>query len=406
VLSKQLSNERVRFKGAMKIKYIFFILCLSIITFSLLSEDYQVTVSSVEVWLKAVDRSGQPVTGLTQQDFQVFEDNKPVTITCFDEQVIAGSQTAAQISNAAQVVSRKFVIFLDLYNTSPREWYSIRPHLVEFVSSISNGGHEVMLAALLPNGKLGIVCPFTRDLNRVRILINKAQAGTDRTIAVRKNMDEINNVIADEGGAGKGTVEMVDKARDAFQLARTYAKQEQQISEFTLESVEKFAQHMAVQNLGDNSVVVYVSGGFSVDPGRQYYDVVSNLTSGAGTTEEFMVMSQLQERNLDMRDRIKKTLGKLNKMNVTFYTIDTVGLGGATEYQDSLVAMADETGGTAFYNSQNFNIGLEKVINDLSHQYLLCFTPPAHKTRGEYHEIKVTTTRSGVELRHRKGYTD
>jgi VWFA-related protein len=119
-----------------------------------------------------------------------------------------------------------------------------------------------------------------------------------------------------------------------------------------------------------------------------------------------MALSQVQERNLDMRSRIKNTLGKLNKMNVTFYTIDTEGLGGSSEYQDSLVEMASETGGTSFYNSQNFNLGLANVIEDLNHQYLLCYQPPVHTKGGQYYNIKVTVRKSGVDLRHRKGYTD
>jgi VWFA-related protein len=389
-----------------KIKYFSWILAFGLVSFSATSEDYQVTVSSVDVWVKAVDGDGKPVTGLTMDDFEIFEDGKKVTITCFEEQMIAGSSAPVQTAKPVQVVSKKFVLFLDLFNTSVRQYGSIRPHLVEFVNSISKGGHEVMLAALMPNGRLGIIAPFTKDLNRVRILLGKAQAGTDREITVQKNLNEINQIIADEGGTGRGSVELIDKVRDAFQLARGYARQEQQLSEYTLQAVEKFAQHMAIQNLGDNSVVVYVSGGFSVDPGRQYYDIVSNLASTAGTNEEFLALSHLQERNMDMRSQIRNTLGKLNKMNVTFYTIDTEGLGGASEYQDSLVEMASETGGTSFYNSQNFKIGLSQVIEDLNHQYLLCFSPPVHSKQAQYHNIKVKTKRPGVDLRHRKGYTD
>ncbi|MCI0414370.1 VWA domain-containing protein [bacterium] len=387
-------------------KYFSCILIFSLVSFPVATEDYQVTVSSVDVWVKAVDGDGKPVTGLTQDDFEIFEDGKRMAMTCFEEQMIAGSKAPIQTTKPVQVVSKKFVLFLDLFNTSVRQYGSIKPHLLEFVNSISNGSHEVMLVALMPNGKLGVVAPFTKDLVRIRILLNKAQAGTDREVAVQKNLNEINGVIADEGGTGRGSVDLIDKIRDAFQLARSYARQEQQLSEYTLQAVEKFAQHMAIQNLGDNSVVVYVSGGFSVDPGRQYYDIVTNLASTAGTNEEFMALSQLQERNMDMRSQIKNTLGKLNRMNVTFYTIDTEGLGGASEYQDSLVEMASETGGTSFYNSQNFKLGLNQVIDDLNHQYLLCFSAPVHSKKGQYHSIKVTSRRPGVDLRHRRGYTD
>ena len=387
-----------------KTKVFWLCIVFSLATFSLFSQqsqDYQVTVSTVEVWVKAIGNDGKPVTGLTQADFEIQEDKKPVQITCFEEQVIAGAQQASP-EQQAQAVSKKFVMFLDLFNTSTREFWSIRPHLASFLDSISHGNHEVMLAALMPNGKMGIVAPFTRDLNRIRILLSKAQAGTDRNIAIQKNLDEINVMLSNDSAR----TDLVDKVRDAYRLAQTYAKQEQYLSDFTLEAIEKFAQHMAVENVGDNSVVVYVSGGFSVDPGRQYFDVVDDLASTAGTTEEFMALSQLKEQNLDMRSRIKQTLGKLNKMNVTFYTIDTVGLGGASEYQDSLVEIADETGGTSFYNSQNFKDGLTKVVEDLNHQYLLCFAPPPHAERGKYHNIKVTAKKPGVELRHRRGYTD
>jgi len=383
-----------------------YILVLLLIAFPLASQDYQVTVASVHVWVKALDNNGKPVSGLSQNDFEIYEDNVKVPITCFEEQVIAGSPASVSSPKPVEVVSKKFVLFLDLFNTSSREYLSIRPHLNEFINSISNGGHEVMLAALMPNGRMGIVSPFTKDLNRIRILVNKAQAGTDRSVAVRRNMDEISRAVSDEGATGKGAIALVDKVRDAYQLARTYARQDQDNSEYTLAAVEKFAEYMAGQSLGEDPVVVYVSGGFSVDPGRQYYDVVSNLASAATTTEEFAELSKVQESNMDLKNEIKKTLGKLNKMNVTFYTVDTGGLGGASEYQDSLVEMADQTGGTSFYNSQNFQLGFSQVVTDLNQQYLLCYQPPSHQKSGVYHTIKVKTLKSGIELRHRKGYID
>lgn len=388
-------------------KFFVLIALLAFVRSSAFSQDYQVTVSSVHVWVKAVDRDGHPVAGLSQEDFEIYEDDQKMAITCFEEQVIAGTEIPVQTPKAVEAVSRKFVLFLDLYNTSSREWNSIRGHLAEFINSLSNGGHEVMLAALMANGRMGVVSPFTKDLNRIRILISKAQPGPDRSVQVRKNVDEINRVLAaSEGGGGKGSTELVDRIRDAYRIAQSFARDDQEISEYTLKAVESFSEYMSGLNIGDDPVVVYVSGGFSVDPGRQYYDMVHDVASTATNTEEFMTLSQVQEYNMDMRREIKKTLGKLNKLNVTFYTVDAVGLGGQSEYQDSLVEMAHETGGTAFYNSQNFKVGFKQVMTDLNHQYLLCFTPPQHAKQGEYHRIKVVTKRQGVDLRHRKGYVD
>ena len=389
-------------------RYLFPFLLICFVLTPLSPQDYSVTVSIVHVWVKAVDSSGQPVRGLTENDFTIYEDDAVMPPTCFEEQVVEGTAaTNAPETKTAEKVSKKFVLFLDLFNTSPRELSSIKPHLADFVRSLSNGGHEVMLAALMPNGKLGIVSPFTTDLNRIRVLINKAQPGADRTIASRKNIEDINRILgADAGSSGKGGVERVDKIRDAQQLARSFASDERSLSEFTLKAIDSFSEHLVKENLGNDPVVVYVSGGFSVDPGRQYYDIVNDFAAGSTTNEEFMTTSHMQDSNMDMRNEIKRSLGKLNKMNVTFYTIDTVGLGGESEYQDSLVEMANETGGLSFYNSQNFKTGLTDVVTDLNHQYLLCFRTPTHAKKGEYHKIKVTTKRSGVDLRHRKGYID
>jgi len=89
---------------------------------------------------------------------------------------------------------------------------------------------------------------------------------------------------------------------------------------------------------------------------------------------------------------------------VTLYSIDTRGNQTEKEYQDSLIQIASETGGLSFYNSDNFTVGLQRVQNDVRHQYLLCYSPPEHKSLGKYYTIKVNVLRSGVTVRHRDGY--
>ncbi|HSE39161.1 MAG TPA: VWA domain-containing protein, partial [Acidobacteriota bacterium] len=132
-----------------------------------------------------------------------------------------------------------------------------------------------------------------------------------------------------------------------------------------------------------------------------------------------------KEVNFDLEKQIQKSVGKLNRYNLTLYAINTRGLTGsgpdvaridaassaldvnlAKDYQDTLSQIAQETGGISFQNSQNFKVGFDSILNDLSHQYLLCYRPPNHKRNGEYHSIKVVSKRAGVNLRHRLGYVD
>ena len=48
-------------------------------------QHYEVTVTTIDVWAKVTDKSGKPIEGLTQADFQIFEDDQPVQSTCFEE---------------------------------------------------------------------------------------------------------------------------------------------------------------------------------------------------------------------------------------------------------------------------------------------------------------------------------
>src|SRR6187401_3438255 len=48
-------------------------------------QSYDVAVTTITVWVKAVDGDGKPVEGLTQADFEVFEDKKKVDTNCFEE---------------------------------------------------------------------------------------------------------------------------------------------------------------------------------------------------------------------------------------------------------------------------------------------------------------------------------
>ena len=137
-----------------------------------------------------------------------------------------------------------------------------------------------------------------------------------------------------------------------------------------------------------------------------------------------MRVGNQEPERYDVNQVVRNTLGKLNRLNVTLYSVGTAGMAalgdasqsgnldsstnsltGQAALQDSLHRVANETGGLAFANSQNFKVGFDRIKADLGHNYLLCYAPPEHKTP-QYREIKVVCRRPGVTIRHRKGYFD
>jgi VWFA-related protein len=373
-------------------------LCIVVFAFALPSfqQDYQVNVTTVSVWVRVMNSSGSPVSGLTAADFSIYEDGEKASVTCFEEE----QGTVAPSEAMPTIPPQKFVLFLDLYNTTPIEYQRVKPQIQDFVQSLYGKNHEIMLAAVMPTRKLGVISPFTHDLNRIRILLGKAVANPMRDVDIDRKYDELFRVF--EGSEGDS---LEDFATHISHEAESLANQEQSESEFSLSALESFSGYLTANDPHEQIIMLLVSGGFSRDPGRRFYEIVDRLALRALNNDP-LKMTGFKRSNFDFESELKKTVGKLSKSNVTIYTLDTRGSVRRKEYQDSLIEIADQTGGISFYNSLNFKEGFGRVMKDLDHQYVLCYSAPSHQKQGTYHKIKVVCKKPDTDLRYRNGYFD
>lgn len=72
---------------------------------------------------------------------------------------------------------------------------------------------------------------------------------------------------------------------------------------------------------------------------------------------------------------------------------------------DTLKLVADETGGRAFFNTNDIAGAMRRPIDDGSVLYVLGYYPTHNKWDGQFRRIKVEVNRRGVDVRHRRGYT-
>lgn len=95
----------------------------------------------------------------------------------------------------------------------------------------------------------------------------------------------------------------------------------------------------------------------------------------------------------------------LNKTNTTVYVMDTGGLTTRSNLARSinLRALAEETGGFAIVNTNNFDANLKTVAGDAAFYYLLGYTSPA-PADGKFHNIDVRVKRQQVTVRSRSGF--
>ena len=189
--------------------------------------------------------------------------------------------------------------------------------------------------------------------------------------------------------------------------------------------------------------VIYISSGYDFDPfvegrleeqarrmgiglGGQSDD--NGDGSGGPTIDDLRTdpfyMNQRSSQQLSAGDLIRE-LAELtraaNRANATIYTIDPRGLIAGPDIdvevnmqdwlafvrqsQDSLRVLAEETGGVAVVNQNDFDKALKRIDNETSDYYVLGYystnPDPLRRTR----RIDVRTSRPNVTIRARETYT-
>jgi VWFA-related protein len=189
--------------------------------------------------------------------------------------------------------------------------------------------------------------------------------------------------------------------------------------------------------------LIYVSDGYDFNPfqdarlgtmdpnspfaqnefARSQNQMRSQNSDGSSSQTDPMANQQKQSETFADAD-LARELGELtrqaNRSNVTMYTIDPRGLVGMgdideqvdpqqwNEYvrksQDSLRVIAEETGGIAVVNQNDFSKALKRIDAETSDYYVLGYyssNPDASKRR---RQVQVKITRKGANAWFRKEY--
>jgi VWFA-related protein len=138
---------------------------------------------------------------------------------------------------------------------------------------------------------------------------------------------------------------------------------------------------------------------------------------------------QPSRENLIFDVEIRKAMQALNAANVVIDPVDARGLTSMPKmflatmasrprnsapppFQDTsptgisvMEIVAEDTGGRAFYNTNDINGAIRRAIDDSDVTYTLGFYPDSKSLDSKFHPLKVEVARKGLEVRYRKGYT-
>jgi VWFA-related protein len=380
---------------------------------------FKVPVNVVVVNATVTDKSGNPVTDLTENDFKVYEDGKPQSIQTFALETYgppeleqpkvsaAPSKVPATPSKRAEAdknASRPRMISI-LIDDVTMESAADFPRMIEAVKKYveKDMGPSDQVALLSASGRVQF--PFSNDkralLEGLDAALRKLNFMTVNRSTCPKLTDLESWRIADGMRQFQDThyqealqetiqclgmdASLPSSQQSAELQLRTFASSQNQVTEYqTRNLLYMFRQHIrALRHFEGAKTIVLFSDGF---------------LSEKGSAEGY----QLQEIiNLALRAGIV-----LNSVNIRglVVTLDAQEQDDLNAQESPMNQMAYETGGTFVHNRNDLYKGLQSIARRQSYYYVLTYGMPPHKADGVYHNIKLELTRPGLQLSYRKGY--
>jgi VWFA-related protein len=399
-----------------------------------LVESIEVRVTNVDVVV--TDKQGNPVSGLTKDDFQLFENRKPQTITNFYEvrpnsiqaSVIASGPANASSDLPAQPPAvdepprdlrhRRIIFFLDEFSSNVHRRKLVIESLVRHMDRLVQPGDEAMLVRW--NRTLKIIEPFTDDMGRIRKALDELARGSGSgTLAVSK--DIVKGDVMMEIDAAKARRESVGQAMaNSMSAVRSYSTELSMLERSLAQAMRVALTTLA--GVDGKKVMVFAGEHLPDKPGLEMYNwVEQQFMSSFGIMPKGAGVLAAGENSMTLP---LEAVGKqANAAGVTMYMIDAAdGAAGAmpsaednetfdstTSFIDftnsalSFHALANLTGGIALMQTQNFDLAFETISRDLDAYYSLGYRSSDEKSTTD-RSISVKVRNPQLRVRSRRTY--
>jgi VWFA-related protein len=387
----------------------------------------QVDLVSQDVIVR--NKDGLFVPDLTKDEFKIYEDGVLQDIASMT--VVHGGRVSTPLLAAParppegiilpparrtnDVSGRIFLFFVDDLHVEFHNTVRVR----ELFRKIANElVHDGDMFGIVSSGPSSILVDMTYDKARLNEAINKITG------------DGLKPSEIIEANFGGSLSELRYRAQVAFMTVMD-----------TLANLEKVHDR--------RKAVVYVSDGYDFNPfaearlglmdpsspflqnvGQRDLNMIraglgldNDSTDSVAAAQDPLVQEMLRREEFsdsDLAMEMAELTRAANRANATIYTIDPRGLVGQPDLdqqvdptqwrqyvqksQDTLRVIADDTGGFAIVNSNDFDKGLKRIDADSSDYYVLGFYSKNPDPTKRRRKIEIEVTRPGVSAYSRQEY--
>ncbi|MEW6368628.1 MAG: VWA domain-containing protein [Acidobacteriota bacterium] len=389
----------------------------------------QTGVSIVQVPVFVSDSRGNPVLGLTEKDFEVYEDGLRQEIEVFVPISMGAAAEAplppGEISQGGKVElpryeSRRhlFLVF-DFTQNTPAGVRRMLQGASSFVEKNMGDQDLVSLWVISPARGLELATNLTNDRSYLKGCITRLERGgrlpsTAYTAGVASLVgpSDVWGPRMDSFGQRKSALSG-EREADGF-VARVR-------QETFLDELERLSQVIA--GMPGRKFCLLFSNGFGLQGtmGSARPVVAAESRSAELAFGAFLQPSCARREIFDQMDRITR---KFSTADCQLYAFDTTGLYSDSNLAfvdgpaigrprlfspglDSLGMLAQQTGGECYPNMNDLSRPIAKLMSKTSSYYLLGYRTPAQtspKDAEKFHRIKVRVHAKGVRVGYRPGY--
>jgi VWFA-related protein len=389
-------------------------------------EAVDVEVVNVEVFV--TDSKGNPITGLTREDFQLQIDSEETPITNFYAQE-GNSSTRLETSTdeapqpeepAHRVIPNEqrlhVVVFVDNLHLKPNNRQQTFKHLRRFLDQNLNPGDYVTIAS--QNRSLIIHNDFTDDrvvlgdvLDEVQLMATHSAHGNSTQSRLFQELGILKNAHV----KGPDLASLHSGLRDQI---RAYAQAEFSLATASVASFERLLG--TLKGIKGRKALIHVSDGIATNPGEEIYATYAEIYGGYNYEHHIGSFGLLPHF---------RKLGRVaNASGVTLYAIDAEsdhtsagrsialagGAGGTVPARtlhllDSnprtpLELAAQTTGGRRVQRSSQLTEDLGILARDFSSFYSLGFQTNEEGEGNHHIKIKVVNRGKKLQVRHRETF--
>jgi VWFA-related protein len=388
--------------------------------------------SLVQTDVMVFDKQGRFVDGLKPEQFQLKINNTQREISFFERVTSSGAanerpeekpdQPNSTAPRKSELQRRAVIFFVDDLHLAPDSLARARKALLEFIERGIREKDQVAITS--PSGQIGFLQQFTSDKEALRSAVARLNYRTNTKFDMEK--PPMSEYIA-------------LKIREGDEQAITYYVQEiqrQNCIKITANAppICSVSPQSARQMVMQRAQQITVQSAPATDDTLRLLEGLMRTAAQMPGRKVVFVISDgfyLNDRKTGSIDRIKRVTDAAGRAGVVIYTLDArgivsesldltndrpldskglltgVSIGEISSSQDGLNALAADTGGQAFRNTNKpMHEWVEKVMDETSNYYLLAWKPDnEEQKRGKFKSIEINIVgRPDLKVRVRGSY--